>query len=271
MATDVVAELTGACLAFGDRVLWNHLDLTVRAGEFVAVLGPNGTGKTSLFKVLLGQLSLTAGSVTVTGQPVRTGSERIGYVPQHRGVERGLSMRGRDLVGLGYDGHRWGMASLRPADRAAKRDAVQQALEQVNGVHLAAVSVGVMSGGEMQRVRIAQALATDPVLLLCDEPLLNLDPANARLVSALIDRRRREANTAVLFVTHEVNPVLPYVDKVLYLVDGRFRIGTVDEVMTSATLSELYRADIQVAKVGGRYVVVGQEDHSGHASGHDND
>jgi zinc/manganese transport system ATP-binding protein len=270
VAADVVAELTGARLAFGDRVLWDHLDLTVRAGEFVAVLGPNGTGKTSLLKVLLGQLPLTAGAATVAGQRVSEGSERIGYVPQHRSVERGLTLRGQDLVGLGYDGHRWGMTSLR--DRSTKRTAVQQALHQVNGVHLAGVPVGVMSGGELQRVRIAQALATDPVLLLCDEPLLNLDPANARLVSALIDQRRREADTAVLFVTHEVNPVLPYVDRVLYLVDGRFRVGTVAEVMTSATLSELYRADIQVVKVRGRYVVVGEHlDHSGHASGHPNE
>jgi zinc/manganese transport system ATP-binding protein len=271
VAADVVAELIGARLAFGDRVLWEHLDLTVHAGEFVAVLGPNGTGKTSLLKVLLGQMALSAGSVTIARQPVRAGSERIGYVPQHRSVERGLSMRGQDLVGLGYDGHRWGLVGLRPGDRAAKHAAVQRALNQVNGMHLASMPVGVMSGGELQRIRIAQALAIDPVLLLCDEPLLNLDPANARLVSALIDQRRREADTAVLFVTHEVNPVLPYVDRVLYLVDGRFRVGTVEEVMTSATLSELYRADIEVVKVGGRYVVVGQEDYSGHASGHDHD
>lgn len=267
MAADVVAELIGARLAFGDRVLWDHLDLTVRAGEFVAVLGPNGTGKTSLLKVLLGQLPLTAGSVTVGGERVAKGSERIGYVPQHRSLDRGLTLRGQDLVGLGYDGHRWGVTGLR--DRSTKRAAVRKALDQVNGEHLAGVPVGVMSGGELQRVRIAQALAADPVLLLCDEPLLNLDPANARLVSALIDQRRREAGTAVLFVTHEVNPVLPYVDRVLYLVDGRFRVGAVEEVMTSATLSELYRADIQVVKVGGRYVVVGEHlDHSGHASGH---
>ena len=265
---DEIVSLTGARLAFGDRVLWDHLDLTVRAGEFVAVLGPNGTGKTSLLKVLLGQLQLSAGTATIAGRRVEAGSERIGYVPQHRSVERGLSLRGQDLVGLGYDGHRWGLTSLR--DRSTKRAAVQRALQQVNGQRLAGVSVGVMSGGELQRVRIAQALATDPVLLLCDEPLLNLDPANARLVSSLIDHRRREADTAVLFVTHEVNPVLPYVDRVLYLVDGRFRVGTVEEVMTSATLSELYRADIQVVKVGNRYVVVGEHlDHSGHASGHE--
>jgi zinc/manganese transport system ATP-binding protein len=257
-------------MAFGDRVLWDHLDLTVQAGEFIALLGPNGTGKTSLLKVLLGQLPLTAGTVDVCGQPVEKGSRRIGYVPQHRSVDQGLSLRGCDLVGLGYDGHRWGLTTLR--DRSAKRGAVRKALEQVNGMRLSGVPVGVMSGGEMQRVRIAQALAADPVLLLCDEPLLNLDPANARLVSGLIDARRRESGTAVLFVTHEVNPVLQYVDRVLYLVDGRFRVGTVEEVMTSETLSELYRAEIQVVKVGGRYVVLGEHiDHSGHASGHTHD
>lgn len=270
MTADVVAELSGARLAFGDRVLWDDLDLSVQSGEFIAVLGPNGTGKTSLLKVLLGQLPLTAGSVRICGQAVQKGSRRIGYVPQHRAADHDLSLRGCDLVGLGYDGHRWGLTTLR--DRAAKREAVQKALRQVNGEQLADVPVGVMSGGEMQRARIAQALTTDPVLLLCDEPLLNLDPANARLVSTLIDARRREADTAVLFVTHEVNPVLPYVNRVLYLVDGRFRIGTVEEVMTSATLSELYRADIQVVKVGGRYVVVGEHlDHSGHATGHVHD
>ncbi|MET0758167.1 MAG: metal ABC transporter ATP-binding protein [Mycobacterium sp.] len=269
---DDVVSLSGARLAFGDRVLWDDLNLIVRAGEFIAVLGPNGTGKTSLLKVLLGQLPLSAGTVAVGGRRVSAGSGRIGYVPQHRAVEPGLSLRGQDLVALGYDGHRWGMPSLRRSDRSTKRAAVARALGQVNAVGLADVPVGVMSGGELQRVRIAQALAEDPILLLCDEPLLNLDPANARLVSALIDQRRREANTAVLFVTHEVNPVLPFVDRVLYLVDGRFRVGTVEEVMTSATLSELYRADIEVAKVRDRYVVVGEHlDHSAHASGHPHD
>lgn len=263
-----VVELRGARLAFGDRVLWDHLDLTVSAGEFIAVLGPNGTGKTSLFKVLLGQLPLSAGTALIQGSPVRQGSNLIGYVPQHRSVDRGLSLCGRDLVRLGIDGHRWGVAPLRGRDRELQRRAVDRALARVHAENLARVPVGVMSGGELQRVRIAQALAADPVLLLCDEPLLNLDPANARLVATLIDHRRREG-TAVMFVTHEVNPVLPYVDRVLYLVDGRFRIGTVAEVMTTETLSELYRADIQVVQVGQRYVVVGEHlDHSGHTHGH---
>lgn len=268
-----IVNLTQARLAFGERVLWDELDLIVRAGEFVAVLGPNGTGKTSLFKVLLGQLPLSSGTVAVEGRPVTTGSERIGYVPQHRSVDQGLSLRGSDLVALGYDGHRWGMAGWGRAARSAKREAVRRALAQVNGSHLSHVPVGVMSGGELQRMRVAQALATDPALLLCDEPLLNLDPANAQLVCALIDRRRKEADTAVLFVTHEVDPVLPYVDRLIYLVDGRFRIGTVAEVMTSETLSELYRAPIEVVKVGGRYIVVGDQSqyHHNHDHNHDHD
>jgi len=141
--------------------------------------------------------------------------------------------------------------------RSQRDVAVQRALSEVNATHLARTPVDVMSGGELQRLRIAQALAGDPVLLLCDEPLLNLDPASAQQVSELIDKRRRDAATAVLFVTHEINPVLPFVDRVLYLVDGRFRTGTVDEVMTSENLSRLYQAEVDVVRIRGQYVVVG--------------
>jgi zinc/manganese transport system ATP-binding protein len=257
-------SLSGARLAFGDRVLWDHLDLTVSPGEFIAVLGPNGTGKTSLLKVLLGQLPLNHGVALVGGQQVSSGSEHIGYVPQHRPLEREVMLRGRDLVRLGVDGRRWGAVSLRSGERARRREAVQRALDQVNGERLADVRVGVMSGGELQRMRIAQALATDPMLLLCDEPLLTLDPGNARLISALLDRRRRDANTVVIVVTHEVNPILPYVDRVLYLVDGRFQIGAVEQVMTSENLSALYGTDIEVIKVKDRYVVVGAPDWNPH-------
>jgi zinc/manganese transport system ATP-binding protein len=252
-------SLTGARLAFGDRVLWDDLDLTVSPGEFIAVLGPNGTGKTSLLKVLLGQLLLSAGAALVDGKAVNSGSGDIGYVPQHRPIDRDVMLVGRDLVRLGIDGNRWGCMPLRAAERARRHLAVRQALAQVNGEPLADVRVGLMSGGELQQMRIAQALASDPMLLLCDEPLLTLDPANAKLVASLIDRRRREANTTVMVVTHEINTILPYVDRVLYLVDGRFRIGAVEQVMNTETLSTLYRADIQVVKVNDRYVVIGED------------
>lgn len=244
-------SMTGARLAFGDRVLWDQLDLSVSRGEFIAVLGPNGTGKTSLLKVLLGLLPLSAGAVSVDGQ--------VGYVPQQHPMDADVMLRGRDLVRLGVDGRDWGCLPLRRAGRERRRAAVARAIEQVNGERLADVRVGVMSGGELQRMRVAQAVASDPTLLLCDEPLAALDPANARLIAALIDRRRREANTTAIVVTHEVNTILPYVDRVLYLVDGRFRIGAVEEVLTTETLSTLYRADVQVVRVKDRYVVVGED------------
>ncbi len=255
-----VVSLTDARLAFGERVLWDHLTLTVDAGEFIAVLGPNGSGKTSLLKVLTGQLPLSAGSVCIEGEAVSAGSSLVGYIPQHRAVDRGLMLRGSDLVRLGVDGHQWGLTS-RPSVRRRRELTVDQALAEVGAAHLARAPIGVLSGGEVQRLRVAQALASDPVLLLCDEPLLNLDPPSAQLVSELIDKRRRLADTAVLFVTHEINPVLPYVDRVLYLVDGRFRIGGVDEVMTSENLSQLYRTDVDVVRVRGQYVVVGNSGH----------
>ncbi|WP_016888897.1 metal ABC transporter ATP-binding protein [Mycobacteroides abscessus] len=244
------ATLRDASLNRGGRTLWQGLDLTVEPGEFIAVLGPNGSGKTSLLRLLLGQVPLTRGSMTVTGD--------LGYVPQHRLADNALILRAEDLVGLGIDGHRWGLASFNPARRARYRAAVDLALNQVDASHLAAKAVSSLSGGELQRVRIAQALAGDPALLLCDEPLLNLDPASAQQICALIDKRRCDAQTAILFVTHEINPIVPYVDRILYLVDGRFQIGTVDEVMTTETLSELYRAQIDVVKIRGQYVVVGE-------------
>ena len=255
-STEPVVRLRNARLAFGDRVLWEGLDLEVFPGEFLAVLGPNGSGKTSLVKVLVGQLPLSSGSVSVCAQRVSSGSTRVGYIPQHRSIEHGLGLRGRDLVRLGIDGHRWGLTSRR-SDRVRREAGVEKALAEVGAAHLAEVPLGVLSGGEMQRLRIAQALASDPALLLCDEPLLNLDPANAQLVSELIDKRRHAAGTAVLFVTHEINPVRNYVDRVLYLVDGHFRIGTIDEVMTSDTLSQLYRTQVDVVRIRDQYVVVG--------------
>jgi zinc/manganese transport system ATP-binding protein len=253
--------LRGARVSFGARALWAGLDLDVAPGEFVAVLGPNGSGKTTLVRVLLGLLPLSEGEVRVGGRVPRRGSPSIGYVPQQKALDPDLPLRGRDLVGLGLDGHRLGIGL---AGRRARRERVDAALAAVDGAAYADAPVGRLSGGEQQRLRVAQALVGDPDLLLCDEPLLSLDLAHQRTVTRLIEERRRSAGTAVLFVTHEINPVLPLVDRVLYLVDGRFRIGPPDEVMTSQVLSELYRTEVDVLRVRGRLVVVGAEEHGCH-------
>jgi zinc/manganese transport system ATP-binding protein len=260
VATPAVS-LRGAQISFGDRTLWDGLDLDVEPGEFVAVLGPNGSGKTTLVRVLLGLLPLTAGEVRIAGRPPRRGSPSIGYVPQQKALDPDLPLRGRDLVGLGLDGHHFGIGFRR---RRERRERVDAALAAVDGMAYADAPVGRLSGGEQQRLRVAQALVGGPDVLLCDEPLLSLDLSHQRTVTRLIDERRHTAATAVLFVTHEINPVLPLVDRVLYLVDGRFRIGRPEEVMTSDVLSELYRTQVDVLRVRGRLVVVGAEDHSEH-------
>lgn len=247
-------SLRDATLGYGDRILWSGLNLDIERGEFVVVLGPNGSGKTSLLRVLLGLQPLSSGTARIAGEPPGRGNRHIGYIPQQRAIDAPL--RGRDLVGLGFDGHRWGIGGARMRERRRK---VDEALTDVGAEAFASARVGRLSGGEQQRLRVAQALVSDPDVLLCDEPLLSLDLANQRVVSSLIDRRRRIANSAVLFVTHEINPVLPLVDRVLYLVDGRFRIGRPDDVMTSETLSELYRAKIDVVRVRGQIHVVGAQ------------
>jgi zinc/manganese transport system ATP-binding protein len=254
-------SLRGARVSFGERTLWDGLDLDVAPGEFVAVLGPNGSGKTTLVRVLLGLLPLSAGEVRIAGRAPRRGSPNIGYVPQQKALDPDLPLRGRDLVGLGLDGHRFGLG-LR--GRHERRERVDAALAAVSGTVYADAPVGRLSGGEQQRLRVAQALVGDPDVLLCDEPLLSLDLSHQRTVTRLVDERRRTAGTAVLFVTHEINPVLPLVDRVLYLVDGRFRIGPPEQVMTSEVLSELYRTQVDVLRVRDRLVVVGAEERGEH-------
>lgn len=260
----VAVRLRGATLAYGSRVLWADLDLDVQAGEFIAVLGPNGAGKTSLLRVLLGQQQLTAGTVEVGGLPVRRGSSSIGYVPQQKNFDPGLSVRGRDLVGFGIDGHRWGLTL--PSRKRSRK--VADALAQVNATSYANVPVGMLSGGEQQRLRIAQALITDPAVLLCDEPLLSLDLAHQKSVSALIKQRSAKTNTAVIFVTHEINPILDKVDRVIYLVNGRFKIGTASEVITAAVLSDLFDTPIEVVEAGGRLLIIGSETYPHHHEAH---
>jgi zinc/manganese transport system ATP-binding protein len=236
--------------------LWDGLDLAVAPGELVAVLGPNGAGKTSLIRVLLGLQPLSSGEVLVNGRPPRRGDQAIGYVPQQKGFDRDLPLRGVDLVRLGLDGHRWGPAL--PSRRS--REQVAAAIDAVGASGYAGARLGDLSGGEQQRLRIAQALLSQPTVLLCDEPLLSLDLRHQQAVMALIDERRKQHGTAVMLVTHEINPVLPLVDRVLYLVGGRWAIGTPDEVMTTEQLTDLYGASVDVLRVRDRIIVVGAPD-----------
>ncbi|CAL8975402.1 Zinc import ATP-binding protein ZnuC [Cellulomonas sp. T2.31MG-18] len=247
-------ELRGAGLAFGGRTLWSGLDLTVEPGELVTVLGPNGAGKTTLLRVALGLQPLTFGEALVDGRALRRGSRSVGYVPQQRRIDPAVPVRARDLVRMGLDGDRWG-----PGWGRRHRREVDELLAAVGASDYADAPVGLLSGGEQQRVRIAQALATHPRLLLCDEPLLSLDPGRQQEMVALIDRVRRTTDAAVVLVTHEVNPVLRYTDRLLYLTPSGHAAGTPDQVLTTRRLSALYGTRVEVLRSGDRLLIVGGE------------
>ncbi len=255
-----VLEITGAALHRGGRELWAGLDLTVDPGEFIAVLGPSGSGKTTLLRSILGLQPLSAGHIRVGGEKVHRGNPRIGYIPQQRPMAPDTSMRARDVVALGVQGSRFGLPIPRRGDRAR----VDALIEGVGAAHYADRPVGMLSGGEQQRLRVGQALADAPSVLLCDEPLSNLDLANQRGITDIIDRERRERGAAVLFVTHDINPILGRVDRILYIAGGRFVLGTPDEVLQSRVLTDLYGTPVFVLRAGDRLVVVGVPDAEPH-------
>jgi len=260
VSAHAVLNVRTASVSFGERSIWNNLDLAVAPGEFIAVIGANGSGKTVLLKAILGQLQLSNGAIELLGKKVPHGSRQIGYIPQHRQADSGLPLRARDLLRMGLDGHRFGV----PFPSRATAHRVSEMLAAVGAEGLANTPIGQLSGGQLQRIRVAQAVIDNPKLILADEPLSALDLKQQSLVAELIDSQRQLNGAAVLFVTHDVNPVLDYIDRVLYLANGQFRIGTPDEVLRSDVLSTLYGRSVDVVRNQGRIAVLGSSDHDHH-------
>ncbi len=263
-----VIRLRNAAAQRAGRRLWSGVDLTVAPGEFVAVLGPNGVGKSTLIQTVLGTLPLAEGELRVLGQPAGRANERIGYLPQRRNFDPSLRIRGRDIVRLGVDGHRWGFPLPHWCPGGTARRAVAARVDEViNLVDAGAYAdrpIGELSGGEQQRLLIAQALASAPELLLLDEPLDSLDLPNQAAVAALIAHISRAQGVAVMMVAHDVNPVLSHLDTVVYLAPGGSMIGPPHRVITGAALTQLFGTSIEVLTASdGRLVVIGQPDASG--------
>jgi zinc/manganese transport system ATP-binding protein len=265
-------SLLGVSVARGGRQVLGDVNLEVGHGEFIAVLGPNGAGKSTLMGVILGLLPVAAGSVTVLGGSPTRAQRRIGYLPQRHSFAANTRVRGVDLVRLGLEGARWGvplaMTARARSRRRAERERAREVIELVGADAYAERALGELSGGEQQRVLIAQALVQRPQLLILDEPLDSLDLPNQAAVAALIRRICTREGISVLLVAHDVNPLLHLLDRVVYLGGGRVLSGPVQEVITAEELSGLYSSPIEVLRTSdGRLVVVGQPEaphHHGH-------
>jgi zinc/manganese transport system ATP-binding protein len=260
VAPATVLRVEDVSASLGGRRVLDRVSFSVEAGGFCGLIGSNGAGKTTLLRVILGLVAPTSGQVVVAGQAQSRRSPQIGYVPQKIAFDADMPLRARDLVGLGLDGHRFGIG--RPT--AARRVAVDAMLDAVGATRFADARVGTLSGGEQQRVMIAQALISRPSLLLLDEPLANLDIRSADEVVELLTRVTAEQRVAVLLSAHDMNPLLPVMDQVVYLAEGRAVSGTTEEVVRTDTLSRLYGHHVEVLHVQGRVLVVSGAEHQVH-------
>jgi len=248
-------ELENAAVRLGGRLVWSRVGLIVTEGEFVAILGPNGAGKSTLLKSLLGVVPLSEGTATVFGSPVRRGNDEVGYLPQRRRFDPDLRIRAVDLVRLGLDGERWGLS----LPSAAKSKRVAETVELVGATAYQNRPIGDLSGGEQQRILIAQALVSGARMLALDEPLESLDLSNQQAISELIRGICRARGVTVLLVAHDVNPILPFIDRVVYVAGGRVLSGKPEDVIRTETLTALYGTPVEVLHTSdGRIVVVGQ-------------
>ena len=263
-----VVDLDHATLTLGARTVLADASLAIRAGEFIGVLGPNGAGKTTLMRAILGLLPPSAGTIRVFGRAPQRGDPAIGYLPQVRTVLPDLRVRGLDFIGASLNGQRWGLPSLTPRDRGM----IEGTLDAVGARDLARRPLADMSGGERQRLLLAQALIGSPKLLLLDEPLISLDARHQEVAIDVVRTVCRERRITVLFSAHELNQLLGTLDRVLYLGNGQAVLGTVDEVITAPVLSRLYGADIDVVRAAGHIFVMSRgRDVESSAHRHDHD
>ncbi|HMK64053.1 MAG TPA: metal ABC transporter ATP-binding protein [Acidimicrobiales bacterium] len=261
-------KVEGVDVSLGGRQILRDVSFSIGPGELNGLIGPNGAGKTTLLRVILGLQAADNGRVVLPGDGDHAHHHAVGYVPQKVLLDPDMPLRARDVVALGLDGNRLGL----PLAHRRRRLAVDEMLAAVGASHLADARVGLLSGGEQQRVLIAHALVSRPPLLLLDEPLANLDLRAGQEVVELLAKITRHQHVSVLISAHDMNPLLPVMDRIVYIAGGRVASGTTDEVVRSEVLSALYGQHVDVLKVHGRFIVVtGQPDRAEPGDGHGHD
>jgi zinc/manganese transport system ATP-binding protein len=263
-STDIITAQNLAA-GYSAKTVWSGAEFSIRGGEFIGLLGSNGAGKTTLFRLLLGLARPRHGTLRVFGNEPERGNARIGYVPQRRYVDTESKIQAVEYVRLGVSGNGWGFSL---AGRAAReRQAALEALATVDAESLAFRPLRELSGGELQRVFLAQALVGKPELLLLDEPLANLDIRRETQLIRLVHSVCKSQNIAVLLIAHDINPLLPVVDRIIYIANGKVASGKPQEIVTSKRLSALYGAPVEVLHDSkGRLAVLGIEEAIHHAA-----
>ncbi len=256
--TDFLVEATSLTAGYGRDIIWQSASFNIKAGEFVVLLGPNGAGKTTLFKLILGLKQPIGGQITVFGHVPEKGNSDISYMPQKRLIDSESRLNTIEYVKLGISGHKLGFSiGLRAK---AERDKALRALELVDASKFADVSINKLSGGELQRIFLAQALVEEPKLLLLDEPLANLDIKREVELVDLIKNIIKQNNIAVVLIAHDINPLLSAIDRIIYIANKKVASGSPDEIVTSDNLSKLYGFNIEVLRSpSGQIAVLGTE------------
>jgi zinc/manganese transport system ATP-binding protein len=245
-------ELRDVSVRLGGRQILDRVSFAIQPGEFTGLIGSNGAGKTTMLRIVMGLRAADEGAVLIDGSRLTRRERRIGYVPQKILIEPDAPLRARDLVALGLDGGRLGPR----LPSKSRRSAVEEMLAAVDATRFADARLGTLSGGEQQRVLIAHALIAKPRLLLMDEPLANLDLRSGQEIVELVSRVARDQEVAVLLSAHDINPLLPVMDKVVYLAEGRAASGATEQVVRSDVLTSLYRHPVSVLRVDERILVV---------------
>jgi len=261
MSSNNIIAAKNLSIAYGEHAIWRDANFSIEKGKFIGILGPNGAGKTTLFKLLLGLIRQTSGELSVLDESPHRGNSHIGYVPQRHHIDSDMNIEALEIVRIGLNGNKIGIG-LNPA---REREMALGALRIVGAEELAHRSLGKLSGGELQRVFLAEALVSKPDLLLLDEPLANLDIRRETNLVQLISEIVKSQGVTVLLIAHNINPLLPVLDSVVYVAEGKIATGTPSEIFTSESLTKIYGTQVEVLRDShGRVAILGVDESPHH-------